>query len=81
MAGQQKRRHLRLTHRLFLRKYSSWHTHVVDLSNDDFAGLGFEIPQCSPEAILYKKAQHLTGLFYPQYIECKGFMYGGPGQI
>jgi hypothetical protein len=35
---------LRLTHRLLLRKYSWWHTQVLDLSNDDFARLGFEVP-------------------------------------
>ena len=28
---------------LLLRKYSWWHTQVLDLSNDDFARLGFEV--------------------------------------
>ena len=44
MAGQQKPHRLKLTRRLFLQKYSWLRTPALDLSNDDCAGLGFEVP-------------------------------------
>ena len=48
---------------MFLRKYSWWHTQVVDLSNDDFAGLGFEVPPVFPRSDFVQKSPAFNWAF------------------
>ena len=78
MAGQQKRHRLKLPHRLFLRKYSWWHTLVLDLANHESVGLGFEVPPMFPRSDIVQKSPAFNWAFLiPNTLNVKGLCVVG----